>query len=79
LVIGALQLGALGGLALVGWMSGLGRWYWAGLAAAAALAIHQQRLIRDREPAACFRAFLNNNFFGLAVFVGLALDYVFAT
>ena len=79
LVIGALQLGALGGLALVGWMSGLGHWYWAGLAAAAALAIHQQRLIRDREPAACFRAFLNNNFFGLVVFAGLALDYVFAT
>jgi 4-hydroxybenzoate polyprenyltransferase len=77
-IIAALQLGALGGLALVGWMSGLDRWYWAGLALAAALAVHQQVLIKDREPAACFRAFLNNNLFGLAVFAGLALDYLFA-
>ena len=45
---------------------------------AAALAVHQQVLIKDREPAACFRAFLNNNLFGFAVFAGLALDYLFA-
>jgi 4-hydroxybenzoate polyprenyltransferase len=77
LIIAALQAGALGGLALVGWMSSLGRWYWMGLATAAALAVHQQVLIRDREPAACFRAFLNNNLFGLAVFAGIALDYLF--
>ncbi len=75
--IAALQSAALGGLALVGWISGLGRWYWAGLAVAAALAAHQQLLIRDREPAACFRAFLNNNLLGLALFAGLALDYLF--
>jgi 4-hydroxybenzoate polyprenyltransferase len=78
-VIGALQLGALAGLGLVGWMTGFGHWYWAGLAAAAALAVHQQVLIKDREPAACFRAFLNNNLFGLAVFGGIALDYLFAS
>jgi 4-hydroxybenzoate polyprenyltransferase len=77
LIIAVLQLGALGGLALVGGMSDLGRWYWAGLALAAALAVHQQVLIQDREPADCFRAFLNNNLFGLAVFAGLALDYLF--
>jgi len=77
LVIAALQVGAVGGLALVGWMTSLGRWYWVGLAAAAVLAIHQQRLIRDRTPDACFRAFLNNNLFGLVVFAGIALDYLF--
>jgi 4-hydroxybenzoate polyprenyltransferase len=77
LIIAALQIAALGGLALVGLMSGLGRWYWVGLLAAAALAIHQQWLIRDRDPAACFRAFLNNNLFGLAVFTGILLDYLF--
>ena len=76
-VIAALQLAALGGLGLVGWISGLGHWYWAGLAVASALAAHQQVLIRNREPAACFRAFLNNNLLGLAVFAGLALDYLF--
>jgi 4-hydroxybenzoate polyprenyltransferase len=77
LVIGALQLGALAGLGLVGWMSDFGHWYWAGIAAATALVVHQQVLIKDREPAACFRAFLNNNLFGLAVFAGIALDYLF--
>jgi 4-hydroxybenzoate polyprenyltransferase len=76
-IIAALQAGALGGLALVGWMTSLGRWYWAGLLVAAALALHQQRLIRNRDPAACFRAFLNNNLFGFVVFAGLALDYLF--
>ena len=77
LVVGALQAGTLGGLTLVGWMTGLGRWYWAGLVAAALFAIYQQLLIRERDPAACFRAFLNNNLFGLVVFTGLLLHYLF--
>ena len=77
LVIGLLQAGALTGLALVGQLAGLAYWYWLGLAVAAAFAAYQQVLIRDREPAACFRAFLNNNLFGLAVFAGIALDYLF--
>jgi 4-hydroxybenzoate polyprenyltransferase len=29
------------------------------------------------RPGGCFRAFLDNNWFGCAVFVGIALDYVF--
>jgi 4-hydroxybenzoate polyprenyltransferase len=77
LVIGALQAGALAGLALVGWLTSFGHWYWAGLLTAALLAVYQQRLIRHRVPADCFRAFLNNNLFGLAVFAGIALDYLF--
>jgi 4-hydroxybenzoate polyprenyltransferase len=76
-IVALLQAAALGGLALVGVMRSLGHWYWAGLAVAAALAVRQQLLIRDREPSACFRAFLNNNLFGLVVFAGLALDYLF--
>jgi 4-hydroxybenzoate polyprenyltransferase len=43
---------------------------------AAGLAVYQQWLIRDREPGPCFVAFLNNNYFGMAVFVGLVLDYL---
>ena len=77
-IIGALQAGTIAGLALVGHLAQLGRWYWAGLAIAAALALYQQYLIRDRDPAACFRAFLNNNLFGLAVFGGILLDYLFS-
>jgi 4-hydroxybenzoate polyprenyltransferase len=77
-IIALLQLGSLAGLALVGYMSHMGRWYWTGLATAAALAAYQQYLIRHRNPTDCFRAFLNNNLFGLAIFGGILLDYVFS-
>ncbi len=63
-------------LALVGLSLRLGPAYYAGLAAAAALALHQQSLIRTREPARCFRAFLNNNWFGAAVLAGLVAHYL---
>ena len=76
-VVALMQLGCLALLAVVGHQSALGRWFWLGLAVAAALALWQQRLIRDREPSACFRAFLNNNYFGMAVFAGIALAYLF--
>ncbi len=77
-IVAVLQAGALCGLSLVGRMCGLGRWYWYGLLVAAVLAVHQQWLIRARDPDRCFRAFLNNNLFGLAVFAGILLDYLFA-
>ena len=77
-IVAALQAGALAGLAVVGLMNSLGRWYWYGLVVAAALAAHQQWLIRERDPDRCFRAFLGNNLFGLAVFAGILLDYLFA-
>ena len=77
LAIALLQLASLALLVVVGRVSGLGRWYWLGLVAAAALAVWQQWLIRDRDPAQCFGAFQNNNYFGLAVFTGIALHYAF--
>ena len=40
-------------------------------------ALYQQFLIRERKPEECFKAFLNNNYFGMAVFVGIALEYLF--
>jgi 4-hydroxybenzoate polyprenyltransferase len=74
-MVGLLQAGALLVLALLGIRLQLGIGFHAGLAAAAAFAIFQQYLIRARDPARCFRAFLNNNWFGAAVFAGLALHY----
>jgi 4-hydroxybenzoate polyprenyltransferase len=35
-------------------------------------------LIRTRDRDACLRAFINNNYFGMAVFIGMALEYQFA-
>ncbi|MDX1514345.1 MAG: UbiA family prenyltransferase, partial [Gammaproteobacteria bacterium] len=62
-------------LILVGTRAGLGIWYFAGVAVATALAIYQIVLIRNREPEPCFRAFLNNNWVGAAVFAGIVLEY----
>ncbi|KAB2325162.1 4-hydroxybenzoate octaprenyltransferase [Betaproteobacteria bacterium SCN1] len=63
-------------LAWVGGQHGIGWPFYAGLAGAAAIAVYHMRLIRDREPRACFRAFLHNTWFGAAVFAGLAASYL---
>ncbi len=76
-IIAAMQLMVLLGLALVGRELRLGFWYGLGLIAGGIFFLYQQILIRKREPERCFRAFLNNNYFGMAVFIGLALDYQF--
>jgi len=47
------------------------------LVCAAIFALYEQLLIRERKPEQCFRAFLNNNYFGMSVFIGIALDYLF--
>lgn len=73
-VTALLQLTVLAGLVGAGVWAGSGAWYYFGLALAAGLALYQQWLIREREPAACFKAFLNNHWFGLAVFVGIVAD-----
>jgi 4-hydroxybenzoate polyprenyltransferase len=77
-IVAMLQLATLALLAYAGYLQDLGRWYWMGLAIAAGACMHQQRLIRHRDPEECFRAFLNNNLFGLAVFGGILLDYLFS-
>ncbi len=78
LIIGLLQLVFLALMAHIGLEAGRGAWFLLGLAVAAGLAGYQQVLIRDREPAACFRAFLNNNTLGLALFLGLWVDYAWS-
>lgn len=62
-------------LAYSGALAGLGLRYYAGLAAALGFVLYQQHLMRDRTRDGCFRAFLNNNWFGAAVFAGLLLNY----
>lgn len=77
-IMGVMQLILFFGFMLIGQQADLGLWYWLGVALAACSALYQQYLIRDREPEGCFRAFLNNSFFGAAIFFGTALDYVFS-
>ena len=65
----------LGLMAYVGWRQNMHAPYYAGLAVAVVLALHQYRLIRGRDRGLCFRAFLNNNWLGFAVFAGTAVDF----
>lgn len=71
LVIALLQAATLLLLFLVGRMAGLDWPYYAGLAVASGLAVHEQLMARGRERQACFQAFLHNVRFGAAVFVGV--------
>ncbi len=75
LIIGLLQGLALLCLLLVGHRLGLSAWYYAGLVIAAGFFVFQAWLARHRDRDACFRAFLNNHYAGLAIFLGLAAHY----
>ena len=63
-------------MALIGVWQGLGMLYYVGLALAAILAVHHIHEIRGRDRMKCFAAFRGNNLLGMAVFTGLALDYL---
>jgi len=78
LLIAAMQAMMLYALYLAGHDMHFGSWYHAGLGATLVLFLWQQLLIRNRDPAGCLRAFLNNQYVGLAVFVGILLQYVYA-
>ncbi len=66
---------------LIGWVGyglHLGWIFLAGLLVAAGIAAYHYTLIRDRDPARCFKAFLHNNWIGASIFAGIALDYLFS-
>jgi 4-hydroxybenzoate polyprenyltransferase len=65
----------LAGMVWVGVSRGMGALYYAGLLVALACALWHWKLIRTRTRDGCFRAFLHNHWFGLAVFAGIALDF----
>ena len=62
-------------LAVIGNAVGQGWAYYGGLVAAGGIAAFHYTLIRERRREGCFRAFLHNNWFGFAVYCGIALDY----
>ena len=69
---------ALLALVLLGRSLHFDPWYYAGLALGAGFFLWQQWLIRDRDRAASFEAFRNNRYFGIAVFVGILVQYATA-
>ncbi|MGA2839196.1 MAG: 4-hydroxybenzoate octaprenyltransferase [Steroidobacteraceae bacterium] len=77
-IIAALQVMTLLALYLIGGIMRMGPWYYGGLIAGALFFVYHLWLIRARERDACLRAFLNNNYFGMSVFLGIAFNYQFA-
>lgn len=79
IITALLQLIFLALLILIGHQQALGTIYFSSLLIISGLFLYQQYLIKDRNPAACFKAFLNNNFVGMAVFIGIAVDLAIIT
>ena len=75
ILIAAMQAMVLYTLVLIGRGMHYHSGYRAGLIAGACFFAWQQWLIRKRERERCLTAFLNNNYFGIAVFAGILLEY----
>ena len=75
LIIAILQGLTLLALFMAGSAFSRGAWYYCGLGFVALLFFYQHRIAQQREPAECFRAFLNNNWVGAGLFVFILLDY----
>lgn len=76
IIIGILQLVMILMLLWTGMMANLsGIFYWS-LLLAGALFVYQQRLMADRERDPCFQAFMNNNYVGFILFLGMLVSYL---
>ena len=77
--VAAVMLCYAAALGIIGWVGGTLGMGWAfhgGLVVAAAIMAWHYTLIRGRDRMACFKAFLNNNWVGAAIFAGIALDFL---
>lgn len=73
--VGMMQFLVVLCLVLVGINTTMSWIYYIGIAIASIFFIYQQVLIKHRFPDRCFYAFLNNNYFGMIVFVGIFVHY----
>ena len=76
MMIGMMQGTTLFILLLLVQHTQLGASYYVALVIAAGLFGYQQYITRERNRDACFKAFLNNNWVGAAIFAGIALSYL---
>lgn len=77
MIIGCLQMFTIIALIMIGSRFELQYIYQSSVVIAAALFAYQQYATRDRGRDACFNAFLHNNYVGMAIFAGIALDLAF--
>lgn len=76
MIIGVIQATFLLTMLIVGNKLELGGIYYLSLLVAAGLMGYQHKLIKDREPEQCFKAFLNNHWIGVAIFAGIFMHYL---
>jgi 4-hydroxybenzoate polyprenyltransferase len=76
-IIGILQLLFLGIMLLVAYQTQMHGAFYFAMGVAATLLYHQQTLIQARQRDACFAAFLH--WVGLAIFCGIAMDFMLYT
>lgn len=75
LIIGILQVFVLLGLISVGVQTELRYWFFCSIGLVALFFIYQQILINHRHPRDCLEAFLNNNYVGMIIFIGIIASY----
>ena len=75
-IIGLIQSLVLIALIIIGQQASLNTIYYFSLIIGGCLFLYQLYLIRNRDPKKCMQAFLNNNWFGLVVFIGLFINYL---
>jgi 4-hydroxybenzoate polyprenyltransferase len=75
LIIGILQFSFLLVMLLIGAQMELGFAYYLAIVIVLFLFAYQHYLVKERQPAQCLLAFLNNNWVGAALFVGIAVHY----
>ena len=75
LIIGVLQVFVLLGLISIGVQTELRYWYFCSLGLVTLFFIYQQILINHRHPRDCLEAFLNNNYVGMIVFIGIIASF----
>jgi len=76
LIIAILQAAFILGMVMIAWLLQAGIFFYLGIFTALGFSIYQQYLLRNREQEACFEAFLNNNWLGMMIFIGIFLDYL---
>jgi len=77
IILAVLQILFLAGMIWIAYLLQAGVYFYLGIICASIFSIYQQYLIRHREKKACFEAFLNNNWLGMVIFIGIFLDYQF--
>lgn len=66
---------SLGGLVAIGFWQKFGLSYFVACVLAASIAVYLLNQIKSRDPARCFRAFLDNHWIGLVILLGLIVDH----